>query len=290
RVEERDDGVERVDAAPRPRRGVRRLAEELGLHLDDPEARPPHLGAAASVDHHGGVHALEDAGVLQLHLAGAALLGGRADDLDAAGERQRAERGQRRARADGVGAAHVAASNSRRASLTSVGLTSRSHVVMAMILADVSMPSRASGCTAACSNAREWIGVPSGAICTIGWMAGMTWLTLPTSELPMRSRLSGDSATPTVRALARTRSSRDALPRRGRGVRRRAAELEARPRDAEQVLVHDPAVEAVDHHRGVHRLEDAALDEPHLAAAALLGGRADDLDATLRQLVAQRGQ
>src|SRR5207247_11448234 len=78
-------------------------------------------------------------------------------------------------RLDGVGAGHVAASNSRRASLTSAGLASRSHVVMAMILADVSIPSRASGRTAACSNAREWIGVPSGAICTIGWMAGMTW-------------------------------------------------------------------------------------------------------------------
>src|SRR6266581_3799188 len=110
-------------------------------------------------------------------------------------------------RLDGVGAAHVAASNSRRASLTSAGFASRSHVVMAMILADVSIPSRASGHTAACSNAREWIGVPSGAICTIGWMAGMTWLTLPTSELPMRSRLSGDSTTPNVRALARKRSS-----------------------------------------------------------------------------------
>src|SRR5205814_9269568 len=63
---------------------------------------------------------------------------------------------------DGLGAAHFAASNSRRASLRSAGLASRSHVVIAMILADVSIPSRASGVTAACSNARDWIGVPSG--------------------------------------------------------------------------------------------------------------------------------
>src|SRR2546423_1237151 len=116
---------------------------------------------------------------------------------------------------DGLGAAHFAASNSRRASLTSAGLASRSHVVIAMILADVSIPSRASGVTAACSNAREWIGVPSGAIWTMGWMAGMTWLTLPTSELPMRSRLSGDSTTPNVLALARNRSSSVRLRRIG---------------------------------------------------------------------------
>src|SRR3989442_13118872 len=80
------------------------------------------------------------------------------------------------------------------------------------------------------------------------------------------------------------------MPRTGETGCGRGAELEASPQAAEQVLVDDPAVEAVDHHRGVHRLEDAALDEPHLAAAALLGGRADDLDATLRQLVAKRGQ
>src|SRR3989442_4897121 len=32
-------------------------------------------------------------------------------------------------------------------------------------------------------------------------------------------------------------------------------------------------VETVDHHRGVHSIEDAALDEPHLAPPALLGDR-----------------
>src|SRR5207247_10728517 len=88
--------------------------------------------------------------------------GGRRESLESAGD---AVDALGNLRLDGVGAAHVAASNSRRASLTSAGFASRSHVVMAMILADVSIPSRASGRTAACSNAREWIGVPSGAIC-----------------------------------------------------------------------------------------------------------------------------
>src|SRR5262249_19133396 len=82
----------------------------------------------------------------------------------------------------------------------------------------------------------------------------------------------------------------DALPRVGRRVRGLARELEAGAHDAEQILVHDPAIEAVDHHRGVHVLEDAAPDELDLAAAALLGGRADDLDATLRQPVPDGGE
>ena len=47
----------------------------------------------------------------------------------------------------------------------------------------------------------------------------------------------------------------------------------------------DRAVEAVDHHRAVDVLEDAGLDELHLAAAALLGRRPDDLDAALGELV-----
>ena len=54
----------------------------------------------------------------------------------------------------------------------------------------------------------------------------------------------------------------------------------------------DPAVEAVDHHRRVDVLEHAALDQLHLAAAPLLGRRADHLHAPRRQLVAhgrQRG-
>src|SRR6059058_2113253 len=68
-----------------PRQGhdeARRLAVELRLHLDDAERRPPHLRAAAPVDHHRGVHALEDARLHQLDLARATLLGGRADHLD----------------------------------------------------------------------------------------------------------------------------------------------------------------------------------------------------------------
>src|SRR6266850_1719857 len=82
----------------------------------------------------------------------------------------------------------------------------------------------------------------------------------------------------------------DALPRIGGGVRGLAGELEADTHDAEQVLVHDPAVEAVDHHRGVYGLEDAAVDQLHLAAAALFRGRTDDLHAALRQPVPQRSQ
>src|SRR5262249_24996653 len=61
------------------------------LHLDDAQGGPPHLRAAAAVDHHGRVHALEDARLHEPDLAGAALFGGGADDLDAARERQRAE-------------------------------------------------------------------------------------------------------------------------------------------------------------------------------------------------------
>ena len=32
-----------------------------------------------------------------------------------------------------------------------------------------------------------WIAIPVGAMATMGWMVGMTWLTLPTSEEPRRS-------------------------------------------------------------------------------------------------------
>ena len=73
-------------------------------------------------------------------------------------------------------------------------------------------------------------------------------------------------------------------------MRRLAPELEARARDAEQVLVQDPAVEAVDHHGRVHGLEHAAFDQANLAAATFLGGRADHLDLSARQLVAHGGQ
>jgi hypothetical protein len=73
-------------------------------------------------------------------------------------------------------------------------------------------------------------------------------------------------------------------------VRGLAGELEGDPHDPEQIHVADPLVEAVDHHRRVDVLEHAALDQLDLAAAALFGRRADDVDAPLRQLVAHRGQ
>jgi len=57
----------------------------------------------------------------------------------------------------------------------------------------------------------------------------------------------------------------------------------------EQVLVEQRPVEAVDHHGGVDVPEEARLDQAPLAAAALLGGRADHQDAPGGQAVA-RGQ
>src|ERR1700741_2623450 len=68
---------------------------------------------------------------------------------------------------------------------------------MAIVLAAWHMPWRASGVTAAASKSREWMGVPFGAICTIGWMAGMTWLTLPMSDDPRRAG-AGASTAPTL--------------------------------------------------------------------------------------------
>src|SRR2546430_816063 len=83
-------------------------------------------------------------------------------------------------------AALRAALNAACAFPTSDGSASRSSVVSAIAFAAVSIPSRASALFAAASKAREWIGVPSGAIFTIGWIAGITWLTLPMSEEPRR--------------------------------------------------------------------------------------------------------
>src|SRR5215475_15993790 len=94
RHEELDHGVERIHPAPRPGRGVRGLAEELACDLDDAEGRAPHLGSAAAVDHHGRVHASEDAGLQELDLARPAFLGGGADDLDAPREGKGAESGR----------------------------------------------------------------------------------------------------------------------------------------------------------------------------------------------------
>src|SRR4029453_5767215 len=53
----------------------------------------------------------------------------------------------------------------------------------------------------------------------------------------------------------------DAFPGIGGGVDRKSTRLEAHAHDAEQVLVQDPAVEAVDHHGCVDVAEDPALDQ-----------------------------
>jgi hypothetical protein len=45
--------------------------------------------------------------------------------------------------------------------------------------------------------------VLSGAIFMSGWIVGMTWLTLPTSEDPSRSTSGGASTTPSAVRLAR---------------------------------------------------------------------------------------
>src|SRR3989442_929984 len=308
RHEELDDPVQRVHAAPRPGRGMGRLAEELGLDLDDSEAGAPDAGAAASVDHHRGVYTSKHARLQQLHLSRAAFLRRRADHQDLTGEGQRPQRArQRRPRPgagrgddvvaagvpdagqrivlaqdgdggpgaapgdgrpeggqqaadpaldahallleelgepgvgflllegelgmvvdpvrqgfqlvgeaidrlgdlglDGVGGAHFAAANSWWARVRRPGSARRSNAVMAMTLAAASRPSRASGLTAAASKAREWMGVPSGAILTSGWMVGTTWLTLPTSDEPSRSFTSGASGSPSRAMLARKASS-----------------------------------------------------------------------------------
>ena len=75
----------------------------------------------------------------------------------------------------------------------------------------------------------------------------------------------------------------DPFPRVRGSMRGLAVELEGAAYDPEEVLVEDRPVEAVDHHGAVHALEHAPRDEPVLPAAALLGGRADHLDSTLRQ-------
>src|SRR5689334_8514124 len=269
---------------------------------------------AAAVDHHGRVHLLEHARVHETDLARAALLGGRADDVDASREGERAQRGRdggpgagpgggdhvvpagvadvrqrvvlghdrdggagagprdggpegggqpahpalhRRAVGGqevgepagglvlleaqlGVGVDLVAdalelvgqaidrlrdaglglvergvrgghpyrlLANSSFAALTRAGSASRSKVVRAMVFAAATMPARASGFTAASANSRVWIAMPVGAIATMGWMAGITWLTLPMSEEPRRSGMGAPSVRPAPRMLAAKRSS-----------------------------------------------------------------------------------
>src|SRR5215468_7367227 len=101
---------------------------------------------------------------------------------------------------------HVRA-NSSLAALTLVGSARRSKVVSAIVLAAASMPCRASGLTAASANSRVWMAIPTGAMPIMGWMAGSTWLTLPTSEEPLRSGMGSPSARPTDFMLAAKRSS-----------------------------------------------------------------------------------
>ena len=82
---------------------------------------------------------------------------------------------------------------------------------MAMVLAAASRPARARGLTAASANSRLWMAVPRGAMATMGWMVGITWLTLPTSEEPSRSGMGSPSTSPAVFMLAAKRSSRTLL-------------------------------------------------------------------------------
>src|SRR2546426_27881 len=93
--------------------------------------------------------------------------------------------------------------NSSCARLSRAGSARRSSVVIAIAFAAVSVPSRASGLTAAASKAREWISVPSGAIFMSGWIVGSTWLRVPASEDPSRSTRGGASVTPRAVRLAR---------------------------------------------------------------------------------------
>jgi hypothetical protein len=99
RVEGRDAGVERVHALPRIGRGVGGAARPLERHAHDTEQVLVEQGAIEAVDHHGAVHAREDARVHEHALAPAPLLGGRADHLDAAAGQAVAHRHQRGARA-----------------------------------------------------------------------------------------------------------------------------------------------------------------------------------------------
>ena len=69
-----------------------------------------------------------------------------------------------------------------------------------------------------------------------------------------------------------------------------AGELETDAHDAEQILVGDPPIPAVYHHRRVDALEDTAANQLHLAAATLLGRRADDVDPAPGKPLAHGGQ
>jgi hypothetical protein len=49
--------------------------------------------------------------------------------------------------------------------------------------------------------------MPVGAMATMGWMAGITWLTFPMSEEPRRSGIAAPSVRPAPFMLAAKRSS-----------------------------------------------------------------------------------
>ena len=106
-----------------------------------------------------------------------------------------------RARASAAGELLLGRADSRR-------VRQEVEVVMAMVFAAASMPACARGLTAASTKSREWIAIPVGAMATIGWIVGSTWLTLPTSEEPSRSGIGLSLDEPRARSCSR---------RRGRG-------------------------------------------------------------------------
>src|SRR5439155_918259 len=127
---------------------------------------------------------------------------------------------------DRVGAAHarsrrgaVAASNSRRASATTAGFASRSHVVMAMIFAEASMPSRASGRTADANSGMMFAAAPplvtmpwmrdSGRICCRSMLTLLNvWITASRALTPSHGSAEACAALPVNSKPART------IPRR----------------------------------------------------------------------------
>ncbi len=81
----------------------------------------------------------------------------------------------------------------------------------------------------------------------------------------------------------------DPLFRVARGVRRPTDEFEMHVRDRQRPVQHLGPRVGMEHHRRVDFLEDAGVDQPDLAAATLLGRRADDEHATA-QAIERLGQ
>ena len=81
----------------------------------------------------------------------------------------------------------------------------------------------------------------------------------------------------------------DADPRRGRRVGLLAVEGDVEMIDRETMRVESLDGQGVHHHRGVHVVEVAGVDEVDLAAAALLRGRAEQDDGEV-ELVGDGGQ